>query len=615
MAKASRSKKQPAFDANELADLIYSPAVGTGVGSHLLGDNHPEGKSHTGTLVKASSVAATLLPFLSVRLPDPSITTQPTESHPESELPIGMAGIFEDTIENAHGTAPAPTEVTDGNDHRTHPESNLPLVVTHTQGVIAHEINDIETRPGGNLPTGTPVSEELSDEAAPDEIETKHTHDNETHPEGNLPLDVTHQEEVTGRANKTHPEGNLPIGSRVSERRSPSIADAVRIELTPGSEDHRHPEGELPIGRAHSESRPASVPETSVGKTEDVLARHPQGKLPIGSSRPVPSLPTGKADTLDGSLVGRQQKIRRAVVAQDGHSSGEQLLYLSLWNAARPESPDTRMISIGYNGMSSLCKLERSNCKKNVQSLIEKLALEVTKAHETASSIGTTYRIFSYGEILRRRKAAGLIWVIRTSGVRFVRPMGDSPTPPVRNSPTGSMSESPTGSVSNTPIPPVCETPTPLGKERKILERPSSSSAVIYEALSKFGSVDDDVLHRLTQSCRQSAPDCTDEEIIHFIREKGSMVRTGRISNPIGFLLTAVPKCFLGETFQLYRAEEQKRLEREADEAARVKKELEEWRQEQHRILLDPKVPEREKIMIRDWLGISSEQGAATAES
>ncbi len=93
------------------------------------------------------------------------------------------------------------------------------------------------------------------------------------------------------------------------------------------------------------------------------------------------------------------------------------------------------------------------------------------------------------------------------------------------------------------------------------------------------------------------------------------MVRTGRISNPIGFLLTAVPKCFLGETFQLYRAEEQKRLEREADEAARVKKELEEWRQEQHRILLDPKVPEREKIMIRDWLGISSEQGAATAES
>lgn len=37
MAKASRSsKKQPDFDPNELSDLIFSPAVGKGVGSHLL---------------------------------------------------------------------------------------------------------------------------------------------------------------------------------------------------------------------------------------------------------------------------------------------------------------------------------------------------------------------------------------------------------------------------------------------------------------------------------------------------------------------------------------------------------------------------------------------------
>lgn len=37
MAKASRSsKKQPDFDPTELSDLIYTPAVGSGVGSHLL---------------------------------------------------------------------------------------------------------------------------------------------------------------------------------------------------------------------------------------------------------------------------------------------------------------------------------------------------------------------------------------------------------------------------------------------------------------------------------------------------------------------------------------------------------------------------------------------------
>lgn len=38
MARASRSnKKQPAFDPSELGDLIYTPAVGSGVGSHLVG--------------------------------------------------------------------------------------------------------------------------------------------------------------------------------------------------------------------------------------------------------------------------------------------------------------------------------------------------------------------------------------------------------------------------------------------------------------------------------------------------------------------------------------------------------------------------------------------------
>lgn len=37
MARASRfNKKQPAFDPSELADLIFTPAVGTGVGSHLM---------------------------------------------------------------------------------------------------------------------------------------------------------------------------------------------------------------------------------------------------------------------------------------------------------------------------------------------------------------------------------------------------------------------------------------------------------------------------------------------------------------------------------------------------------------------------------------------------
>jgi hypothetical protein len=531
MAKASRSsKKQPAFDANELADLIFSPAVGSGVGSHLVGDSHSEGNSHTG-LVRVSTLTASILPFPAPLSPPPALPQVDAETFKEK-----------------------------------HPEGNLTLEVIHIQG-RPDELDDSKA-------DGTPSSED------------------QTHPEGNLPTGLPSSENVTSEPEiesaseeQSHPEGNFPIGPLLSEQEL-QTADST-------------------------EEKPPPV-EAGAGKSE-TKSTHPEGKLPTGISLP-PRRQKLQPDLIDGSVVGRQQKIRRAIVAQDGHSSGEQLLYLSLWNAATVETPDTRLLSIGYNGMSSLCKLERSNCKKNVQSLVEKLALEVTKPHQTASSTGTTYRIFSYGEILRRRKAAGLIWVIRTSGVRFVDPTGNSPTPPVGNLPRDPVRESPTGPLGEAHTPPVCKIPTPLGIRSKATESASSSS-LIYAALSQFGLVDDDVLRRFAASCYQAAPDCTDEDILHFIQEKGAIVRAGRISNPIGFLLTAVPKCFSGESFQHYRVEKRILFERRAEAEERSKREAEEWRHEQQRLLLDPDVADDHKAMIREWLGLPSEQGAASPDS
>jgi hypothetical protein len=497
MAKASRSKKQPAFDASELADLIFSPAVGTGVGSHLVAEQHPEGKSPTGSLVKASVVAAALFPF------------------------------------------PAPLRFPD-----------------------------------------LPIRVELGKQC--------------------------------------HPEGNLHTGAPVSRESKPGIA-GVEVEAESANEHITHPEGKLPIASAFIEKipNPPASPEipasnAGAGKTISTIATRPEGKSPTGLRTPGSRRPV-QTDLIDGAILGRRQKVRRAVVAQDGHSSGEQLLYQSLWNAASAETSDTRLLSIGYNGMSSLCKLDRSNCKKNIQSLLEKLAVEVTKSYQTASSTGTTYRIFSYGEILRRRKAAGLIWVIRTSGVRFVNPIGDLPTPPLCELPTAPVGDLPTAGMGESPTPPVCETPTPLRKDRKASETPSSSSSVIYKALSQFGIVDDDVLNQFTSSCKEEAPDCTDDEIAHFVREKGAMIRAGRISNPVGFLLTAVPKCFSGETFRYFRAEQGRLRELAAADQAKQQAEHAAWRAQQEKLLLDPDVPEDHKKLIREWLGISK-HGAASPD-
>jgi hypothetical protein len=117
-------------------------------------------------------------------------------------------------------------------------------------------------------------------------------------------------------------------------------------------------------------------------------------------------------------------KVRRAVSAEDGHSVGEQCLYQALWSTAEPESADTRLIRIGYGGMRKLCGLDKSNCKKHVLTLLQKLSVEIVGPFNIRRSEGNTYRVFSSAAIFARRHGAGLDWVIRRRSVQLV----NSPT-------------------------------------------------------------------------------------------------------------------------------------------------------------------------------------------
>jgi hypothetical protein len=134
-----------------------------------------------------------------------------------------------------------------------------------------------------------------------------------------------------------------------------------------------------------------------------------------------------------------------------------------------------------------------------------------------------------------------------------------------------------------------------------------SSSSSVHQALSYYGAVDDKIVRRLIRNCWMQAPDCTAEEIIHFIEEKGSLVRVrdSRIYSPVGFLLTTVPKCFTGEAFRLYRDECARQRQEEAEAEVRRVAELEEWGGEQRRLLADPSVSEEDKQFIRECLGIA----------
>jgi hypothetical protein len=117
-------------------------------------------------------------------------------------------------------------------------------------------------------------------------------------------------------------------------------------------------------------------------------------------------------------------KLHYCLTARDGHSLAEENLYQSLWNsaAAREETPETRLITIGWDVMAALARTTPRLARENCFRLIEKLALERVAPPDPDRRIGTTYRVYSAQAVLARRRRAGKNWVVRNRGVRFVDP-------------------------------------------------------------------------------------------------------------------------------------------------------------------------------------------------
>ena len=160
-------------------------------------------------------------------------------------------------------------------------------------------------------------------------------------------------------------------------------------------------------------------------------------------------------------------KPAQARQVQDGHSHSEHAVYVTLWDTGELHSQEARIVTMGFGAMSRIVRLSLNNCRLNVRSLIGKLAVEEWKAAECDRKIGKTYLIYNTNAILRRRKAAGLEWVIRTRGVAFVDPKTGNPMLPDdtesvsdTTSVSGPVSVSDTKSVPDTVSIPVTGTET-----------------------------------------------------------------------------------------------------------------------------------------------------------
>jgi hypothetical protein len=365
------------------------------------------------------------------------------------------------------------------------------------------------------------------------------------------------------------------IGSLGSESELPFALDPVteKVIKTPD----RLPGSRLLVDR-------------STDKTFSTLSKDPGSNLLVGDEIRTPN--------------GRTVRLRLVKSVQDAHTNGEHLLLTAMWKKGVPESDDTRLLRVGLAEMSRWTGSHKTSCRAYVRALIAKLALEEAEPFDAAagSEGARVYRIFSFNTILERRRRANLTHVIRTGAVSFVDPKTGERLIPSSNLPLDQKLRQETIVLPDSNLARQASSNQLLIKNR---EEPFKQSAIIHEALRSYGLVDDDVFDRLLKGCRQQAADCTEEEIVHFIHLKGSLVkgRDSRIHSPIGFLLTAVPKCFSGDTFRQYRQAEARRRDEEAVRELGRQAELDEWGREQRARLNDPTVPDDEKQLIRRWLG------------
>ena len=246
-----------------------------------------------------------------------------------------------------------------------------------------------------------------------------------------------------------------------------------------------------------------------------------------------------------------------------------------MYRAGKPYQGDSRILTIGLRTLADISRMAYSNCKANVRSLVAKLAIEERPGFSYTD--GRTYVVYSFREILRRRKGRGLTHVIRNRGVAFVDPdtgkpllerqipessapdsTASKPSPPVSGAfaaSTGALVSDRSGALAN-PQSGAPATPAHI-KSRQLIRNEGEAAASflgpIVAALRKhIPDVDDDAAAELWHRCRENAPAAEIPEVVHFVDLKAG--KPG-IRMPLGFLLSTVPKCFAGDSYRQFREE------------------------------------------------------------
>jgi hypothetical protein len=299
------------------------------------------------------------------------------------------------------------------------------------------------------------------------------------------------------------------------------------------------------------------------------------------------------------------------VLAQDGHSLGEESIYQVLWRSGKPENSDAngaRIVSLGAAEIGYRANMAKKNVRQNIARLYEKLAIEILEDFNTVSSKPRTYRVYSYKQILERRRAAGLEYVLRNKGVVFCTAEGVE----IKTDPGNLTAPGDETSIRPAPSKRSRKRAEFLAQAEMLPLEPAQQGSDcsqgdeerrVAEILNRHWRVDEAAAEQLLESCRAVRPDARIEEIEYFVEEKARLIRGNhRIDNPTGLILATVPKSFMGRSFEDFRRLNESRAQLAVEEQKRRQDEtagMRAWLEEQIRgceaIVHDPRRSQEER--------------------
>jgi len=247
--------------------------------------------------------------------------------------------------------------------------------------------------------------------------------------------------------------------------------------------------------------------------------------------------------------------------------------------------------------------------------------------------IAKSYRVLSYKEILERRRAAGLEYVIRQKNVVFVTALGEPiPLPGLTQKGKRRIGGNSPDSKGQNPVSdshPVSDSLS-IGASQLVgdshpvgVSLPGSESfdfeadlACVSKAMNTYWTVDDAAADQLIRACRKVRPDAQAEEIAFFVTEKLELTRSNRaINNPVGLILATVPQSFGGYSFETFRQRRQERKRQAEEESIRKAEDdrmLREWvLRDARKTLADPSSTEKSRREAEDLVAMYSEAQTA----